>query len=135
MKTLEDKAADARVQPLPRRRKLPYWEAPRTRQQSLARIRDITAEWVKVTEFTAYKVGKEFIWLKNKLPHGDFSAAVAQTPYSQRTVQRLMKHARECDEVERLLPPSKKRQRRHRVAFGTARSSRQVRIRHQATAA
>jgi hypothetical protein len=103
--TIEDKQVDLSVQKLPRKKELPYWEAPRTARQCLSRIKNMTTEWVKVTEFTIYKVGKEFIWLKNnKLEHGEFAKFVAQTPYTLRTVQRLMKHARECDDVERLLP-------------------------------
>jgi hypothetical protein len=110
-KTLEDKAIEARLERLPPRRRLPEWKPAIRAQQSLARVRDITETWRRKTEQTAYLLGKEFIWLKNKLSHGEFVRAVAETGHHIRTAQRLMEHARECDEVNRLLPyhPNRKR--------------------------
>src|SRR5262245_226124 len=92
------------VEPLPPRRKLPHWDKPRSQVQSVSRINKMLQHWARMTEETAYRVGKEFIWLKNSLPHGGFQNAVAATPLKIRTVQHLMHHARECDQVNRILP-------------------------------
>src|SRR5262249_1744 len=101
--TAMEKMSD-NMQLLPRGRRLPYWEKPRTRVQSISRINKLIEQWARITEETAYRLGKEFTWLKNSLPHGEFQLAVASTPFKIRTVQNLMRHARECDEVNRVLP-------------------------------
>jgi len=87
------------------------WEAPRNINSSIARVKTKLSAWVKTTNETAYLVGKEFIWMKNTRKHGEFMDAVAQTGVNIRTARRLMEHARECDEVNRLLDyhPNKKK--------------------------
>jgi hypothetical protein len=92
------------LEKIPQGRRLPYWEKPRTQVQSISRINKMIEHWARLTEETAYRLGKEFTWLKNSLPHGEFQIAVARTPLKIRTVQNLMRHARECDEVNRVLP-------------------------------
>src|SRR6266700_804632 len=109
---LEDKAIESRLTSLPKGRRLPEWKPPLRTKQSMARLRDITGAWVKKTEETAYLLGKEFIWLKNKLAgiKGAYTNAVLASGHTLRTAQRLAEHARECDDVNRLLPyqPNKK---------------------------
>jgi hypothetical protein len=94
------------------RLKTRFWEAPRNINSSIARVKSHISHWKKVTEETAYLVGKEFIWMRNtRRDHGGFMDAVAQTGVHIRTAQRLMLHARQCDEVNRFLPyhPNKRR--------------------------
>jgi hypothetical protein len=88
-----------------------FWEAPRNINSSIARVRAKLSAWAKTTNETAYLVGKEFLWMKNTRAHGEFMDAVAQTSVHIRTARRLMEHARECDQVNRLLPyhPNKKK--------------------------
>src|SRR5262245_56511541 len=92
------------IEKIPRGTRLPYWEKARTRVQSISRINKLIEHWARMTEETAYRLGKEFIWLKEVLDHGEFQLAVANTPLKIRTVQNLMRHARACDEVNRVLP-------------------------------
>jgi hypothetical protein len=98
------KAMNDSLEKIPQGRRLPYWDKPRNRVQSIGRINKMIEHWSRLTEDTAYRLGKEFTWLKNSLPHGEFQIAVARTPLKIRTVQNLMRHARECDEVNRVLP-------------------------------
>jgi len=94
------------VERIPQGRKLNtrFWEAPRTITQAISQVNKRFRAWARITEETAYLNGKDFIWMKNSRAHGEFMDAVAQTGVHIRTARRLMLHARECDEVNRLLP-------------------------------
>lgn len=97
--------ADVKRVPQAPRLKTRYWEPARNIKSSIARVKGHLTHWKRVTEETAYLVGKEFLWIRNtRVSHGEFMDAVAQTGLHIRTAQRLMAHARECDQVNRLLP-------------------------------
>lgn len=92
---------------IPHGERLPKWEAPVSSRQAWSRVSHLLEEWVRKTTVTCYLVGKEFVWLKQKLPHGQFENGVHEATsggMTQRTAQRLMRYSRECDQVERLLP-------------------------------
>jgi hypothetical protein len=94
------------VQTLPWGEKLPKWEASRSSRQAVSRINHLLMEWRSKTHQTCFLVGKELIWLKVRLAHGEFGNAVVEASNNSmtlRTAQRLMKYAKECDLVDRLL--------------------------------
>lgn len=92
------------VKAVPQGWRLRTWETPRTVNQSIARVKNHFRQWGRMTAETAYLAGKEFIWLKAKVGHGNFQRAVEETGIGKRTAENLMTHARECDQVNRTLP-------------------------------
>src|SRR5689334_19443534 len=92
------------VETIPHGRKLPYWQQPRSAREAIAKINNASREWEKTTEDFVYRTGKWFVWLKNKLPHGEFESAVGETRFKIRTVRNFMHYAMECDSASRILP-------------------------------
>jgi hypothetical protein len=95
---------ESNIQVVPRGHRLPYWQKPRNSREAISKINNALREWSRTTDEMAYRVGGWYLWLKNKLPHGEFQLAVAQTQLKMRTVQNFMRHRRECDMMNRILP-------------------------------
>src|SRR5262249_3093174 len=93
----------ARVQRIPYGRKLPYWVKPRTRSQSVSRIKSLIRSVQEVTDEAAYKIAMELLWMKQTLDHGEFLDALREIEMKPRRAQYLMAHGRECLAVNRQL--------------------------------
>jgi len=96
--------SDDKLPVLPRGRRLPYWEKPRSAREAIAKINNAGREWEKTTEDFIYRAGKWFVWLKERSAHGDFERLVNQTRFKIRTVRNFMKYAVECDTSARIMP-------------------------------
>src|SRR5262245_16746631 len=82
------------VEKIPQGRKLPYWEAPRSAREAIAKINNATRDWEKTTEDFVYRAGKWFFWLKHKT-RGEFELTIKkQTRFSPRTVRNFITYAK-----------------------------------------
>jgi hypothetical protein len=81
---------DGTVQMLPRGRRLPFIDQPRSVKEAIAKINRASEEWGKTTEDFVYRLGGWFTYVKGRLPHGEFENAIAQTRHKLRTVQRAL---------------------------------------------
>ena len=79
---------------------LPTWRAPET----LDEARSVILRLGKSLHEHAYLIGKALAWAKGKLDHGEFTPWLKiKVWFSERTAQRFMTFAAECDDEQKLL--------------------------------
>jgi hypothetical protein len=98
------KPTDGTVQMLPRGRKLPFIDQPRSVKEAIAKINNATEDWAKTTEDFVYRLGGWFTYVKSRTPHGGFEDSIRQTRFNPRTVRRFMVYFGECNAAGRVLP-------------------------------
>ena len=83
---------------LPRGRRLPFIDQPRSIKEAISKINNATGEWAKTTEdFARTSVGGWFTFVKSRTPHGGFEDSIRQTRFNPRTVRRFMIYFGECN--------------------------------------
>ena len=88
---------------------LPKWKEPKDEGSCVIEI----IHFLTSTAENVYNIGKHLLWVKDRVKHGEFGRWVDDhLPISQRTAQRFMVFAKDCDDQNRLLEyhPEKERQ-------------------------
>ncbi len=79
---------------------LPQWSAP----DCLDKAKERLWNWGRSLHEHAYRMGRELIWIKEAVGHGDFGRWLKEnTWFSQSTAERRMKFSGQCQESGTLL--------------------------------